>query len=156
MLQSSRLDSNRSEGLGFGREVTPPDTPSVAPPDQLPPVLDHRRGAGSTLCRTPDLSERHVPEVVQFLDFSGVIREELEEVAPPPADSLVAAIVTLQRADTGLNLDLIVHEREQCVEVTAVEGLIQEHGQIHVLARHPPPSIAGTSGYRFPCRGAAP
>ena len=61
---------------------------------------------------TSDPSERHVPEVVEFLDFSGVVREGVEEVVPPPAHSLVAAVVALQRAEARLDLDLIMHERE--------------------------------------------
>ena len=96
--------------------------------------------------RTPDLSERHVAEVVQLLDFSGVIREEIEEVALPPTHSLVAAVVTLQRADPRLDLDLIVHERKEPIAVTAVEELIHEQDQIHILARHPQPSITHPSG----------
>lgn len=90
------------------------------------------------MCRTPDLSQRHVPEVVQLVDLSGVIGENVEEVAPPPAHSLVAAVVALQRAETRLDLNLIVHQREHPVEVAPVEGLIHEQRQIQVLARHPP------------------
>ena len=42
-------------------------------------------------CLTPDPSERHVPKVVQLLDLSGVVREEIEEevdVAPPWAPQI--------------------------------------------------------------------
>ena len=35
------------------------------------------------------------------------------------------------------DLDLIVHEREHRIEVTAVEDLIHQQDPIHVLARHP-------------------
>jgi len=43
-------------------------------------------------------------------------------------------VVTLQRAEARLDLDLIVHEREEAIEVTAVEELIHEQGQILILA----------------------
>ena len=92
--------------------------------------------------------ERQVPEVLHLRDFSRVVRKETEQVAPPPAHSLVPAIVALQRTEARLDLarfyfsrqmylDLVVHEREHGMEVTAAEDLIHEHGQLHVLARHP-------------------
>jgi hypothetical protein len=87
---------------------------------------------------TPDACERHVPKVTHFLDFGGVVREGSEEVAPPPAQPLVAAVVALQRAETRLDLDRIVHEGENRIEVTAVEGRTHERDQIYVFARHPP------------------
>jgi hypothetical protein len=83
------------------------------------------------------MSERHVPEVLHFRDFSPVVRKEIEEVAPPPARPVVPAIVAFQRPEARLDLDLIVHEREDRIEITAVENLVHEEGQIHVLARHP-------------------
>src|SRR5580704_2460976 len=138
MLRSSCLQSDGFEGLGFRRKVTPPDAPSVAPPARLPPGLHDGRVAGIAVCPTPDARERHVLEVTHFLDFGGVVREGSEEIAPPPAHPLVAAVVALHGAETRLDLDRIVHEGEHRIEVTAVEGLIREADQIYVFARHPP------------------
>jgi hypothetical protein len=56
-------------------------------------------------------------------DLGPVIRKEVEEVSPPSAHSLVPAIVALQRTEARLDVDLVVHEREQRIEVTAVEDL---------------------------------
>jgi hypothetical protein len=42
------------------------------------------------MCSAPDLEKRDVPKVVQFLSFSRVVREGIEEVAPPATHSLVA------------------------------------------------------------------
>jgi hypothetical protein len=62
---------------------------TVAPQDRLPPLLDDRRGAGRPVCPTLDTSERHVPEVLQFREFSPVVRKEIEEVASRPAHPVV-------------------------------------------------------------------
>ena len=47
--------------------------------------------------------------------------------------TLVAAVVTLQRPHPRLDLDLIVHERKEPIELTAVEELIHEQDQVHIL-----------------------
>jgi len=67
------------------------------------------------------MSERHVPDVLYFRDFSPVVRKQIEEVAPPPAHPVVAAIVALQRPEARLDLNLIVHEREYRIEITALK-----------------------------------
>src|SRR5829696_8160401 len=136
-MKSSRLLFDGFEGVSLRRKVAPPDAPSVAPQDRLPPLLDDGRGASSPVCPTPNMSERRVPEVLHFRDFSPVIRKQIEDVAPPPAHPVVAAIVALQRPEARLDLDLIVHEREYRIEIATVENLIHQQGQIHVLARHP-------------------
>src|SRR2546421_2747421 len=115
MPNSSCLQSIRRvalhgfEGLRFRRTVTPPDAHSVVPPDRLPKRLDYGRAAGSATCPTPDFCERDVPEVVQFLNFTGVVREDIEEVAPPATHSLVAVVAALHGDEARLDLDLIVH-----------------------------------------------
>src|SRR6266511_656087 len=104
MLKSSRLEINRFESVSFRRKVPPPDAPTVAPADRLPPRLDDGRVADGTVCPTPDLAERHVAEVLHFRDFSPVVREEIQEVAPPPPYSLVPVIVAFQRPEPRLDL----------------------------------------------------
>jgi hypothetical protein len=66
----------------------------------------------------------------------------------------MTAVITLQRDQARLDHDLIVHEREQRIEVAAVEGLTHEQVQIQVLAGHPPaPQLSGVTE---PSSDAAP
>jgi hypothetical protein len=75
---------------------------------------------------TSDPSERHVPQVVQLLDFNGVVGEDVEEIAPPATHSPVAVVAAFHGGEARLDLDLIVGERQRRVEVAAVEDLIQK------------------------------
>src|SRR5204862_3330789 len=67
----------------------------------------------------------------------------------------MAAVVPLQRAESRLDLDLIVHERQKPIEVTAVEALIHEHCELHVLARHPVGEAPSGRGWWGGCQSVA-
>ena len=85
--------------------------------------------------------DRQVSKVAHFDDLDGEVGEDVEQVLPPAADSVVAVIAALHGSRTRDDLHVIVRQRQRGVEVAPVEGVEGSVNQLHVLLRHRPRSI---------------
>src|SRR5215218_1707548 len=78
------------EGLGLGEKDLPPDALPVPPLGKLPDRLLERSLATCAMPTQAERGEGQVSEVAHFDDPDGYVRENVEEVFPPAADSGVA------------------------------------------------------------------
>jgi hypothetical protein len=88
------------------------------------------------------LDEGDAAELTRRDDLHDDVRHEPEQVLVPEPDAVVAAVgLALDRDYARDGLHVNVHQRQEGVEVAAVDRLVGLAGQLQVFLRHPRPSI---------------
>src|SRR5205085_7541614 len=80
--------------------------------------------------------ERQIANIPDFNDFDGEVGQALEQALPPAADTRVPVIVALHRGERRSAFNIIVQQRQEGIQVAAIERVNASASQVHVLLRH--------------------
>ena len=101
------------EGLGPRVEGAPPYGLPAPPPDHDPGRVIRRSGATRAVPARVEGCERQVTRITHLDELRAVVREDIEQAAPPAAHSVVPAIAAFALDGTHArdDLNVIVHQR---------------------------------------------
>jgi hypothetical protein len=88
-------------------------------------------------------SEHQVAEVAYLLDVCSEVGVDGEDRLPPVSDAFMAPIrvAAFQLHRVRDELHVGVTEREECIEVPSIEGVIRSLGEFDDVRQHRPSSI---------------
>src|SRR5665809_42728 len=139
------------EGFGFAVVAAHPDDLAVSPVDQVPHRLVNGSTAFTAVASNVQHGKRRVSQRPDLTDLGVPVGEGVVQVLPPATDSLVTAIAALHDEQAGDVLHVLVHKRQNGIEIPTVPGGNDPAVALQVLLRHRPRSISRAESMRFPC-----
>ena len=124
LLHDGRLRQPRGfEGLGLRVEVRPPEALPTPRSGDAPDRVVGGNVATCTVTANVQGCDRQFSEIAHFDNLDGEVGKDREQVLPPAADSVVAAIAAFHKTRARDAFDLLVHQCQMGVEVAPVDGV---------------------------------
>ena len=102
----------------------------------MPDRLAHERVAARPVATQPDPGESQLAQIADLAFLNTPVGEGIDEVAPPPASAVAAAVGTaaLHRDAPRREVRARVNEREEGIYVAPVKRVVASGVELDVLA----------------------